>query len=154
MRPRTYQAIGTLVVAPEQAVALVKERLRPVPEPNVQQIIPWITDLDSNQFAVREKATEELEQLGKRAEPALRKKLAEKPSVEVRQRIEQLLSKIEQLTSEALRTLRAVEVLESIGSPQAKKVLGTLAKGAKGFRLTTEAQASLNRLGKRVAVDK
>jgi RNA polymerase sigma factor (sigma-70 family) len=151
---QAYQAIGTLVVAPEQAVALVKERLRPVLEPNVQQINAWVTDLDSDQFAVREKATEELEQLGKRAEAALRKKLAAKPSVEVRQRIEQLLSKVEELTPESFRALRAVEVLEHIGSSEAKKVLETLATGAEGFRLTREATASLERLNKRVVAEK
>jgi hypothetical protein len=153
---KAYQAIGTLVGATHQAVLLVRGRLRPAPEPNVQQITRWITALDSDQFAVRQKATGELEKLGEQVAPALRTKLAERPSLEVRQRIEQLLSKIEQepLSPDSIRTLRAVEVLEHIGSSEATKVLETLASGAKCFRLTREAKASLERLNKRAVAEK
>ena len=84
----------------------------------------------------------------------LRKKLAEKPSLEVRQQIEQLLTKVEQLTPESIRALRASEVLEHLGSPEAKQVLEMLATGAEGTRLTMEAKASLERLKKREAADK
>jgi len=143
---QAYRGINALVLSPEQAVTLMKERLRPASEPNAL----LIADLDSDQFAVRAKASEALEKLGDVAEPALRKKLAEKPSLEVRQRIEQILKKIEQqpISSEAIRASRAVEVLEYIGSSEAKKVLGTLATGAEGARLTKEAKASLERLKK------
>jgi WD40 repeat protein len=146
-----YQAFGKLVGAPDQAVLLAKERLRPALEPNVQQINPWITDLASDQFAIRQKATVELEKLGEQAEATLRRRLTDKPSLEVRQRIERLLSKIEQLTPESIRALRAVEVLEHIGNPEAKQVLETLAAGAEGARLTREAKAALKRLDKRTS---
>jgi hypothetical protein len=69
--------------------------------------------------------------------------LNEKPSLEVHQRIERLLARIK---PETWRDLRAVEVLERIGSPEAKQVLESLAKGAEGARLTREAKASLERL--------
>jgi len=153
---KAYQAIGTLVSAPDQAVPLVKERLRAIPKPNMQAISQWITALESEQFAVREGASEALERIGDVAEPALRTKLAEKPSLEVSQRIERLLSKIEeqQLDAQSLRGLRAVEVLEHIGSPGAKKVLETLATGAECARLTREAQASVERLNNRPGADK
>jgi len=153
---KAYQAIGILVGANDQAVLLVKGRLRPAPEPNVQQITRWITALGSDQFAVRQKATEELEKLGEQVAPVLRRKLAERPPLEVRQRLEQLLSKIEQepLSPDSIRTLYAVEVLEHIGSSEAKKVLETLATGAEGCRLTREAKASLERLKKRVVAEK
>jgi len=148
---QAYKAIGTLVRAPDQAVPLAKERLRPASKPNTQEISRWITDLGSEQFTVRQKATEALEKLGDVVEPALRMNLEAKPSLEVRQRIENLLRKIEQLT---LRHLRAIEVLEHIGSVEAKGLLERLATGAEGARLTKEAKASLDRLNKRVAGDK
>jgi Tol biopolymer transport system component len=150
---RAYQSIATLVGAPDQAVPLAKERLRPALEPNVQQLTPWITDLASDQFAIRQKATVELEKLGEQAEAALQTKLAEKPSLEVSQRIKRLLANIP-LLPESLRALRAVEVLEYIGNPEAKNVLETLATGAEGARLTKEAKASLERLNKWTAVKK
>ncbi len=40
---------------------------------------------------------------------------------------------------------RAVEVLELIGTPQARQVLQALADGAPGALVTTSAQAALSR---------
>jgi hypothetical protein len=50
-----------------------------------------------------------------------------------------------------LRALRALEILECIGSQEAKAVLQIIAKGAPEARLTIEAKASLGRLEKRTA---
>jgi hypothetical protein len=47
-----------------------------------------------------------------------------------------------------------VEVLEHIGTSDAKQLLEMLATGTEGARLTKEARASLERLNKRVAADK
>jgi hypothetical protein len=47
---------------------------------------------------------------------------------------------------ERVQALRAVEVLEWIGTPEARKVLEALATGAPAARLTREARASLGRL--------
>ncbi|MCI0460368.1 MAG: hypothetical protein L0Z62_25730, partial [Gemmataceae bacterium] len=49
------------------------------------------------------------------------------------------------LQGELLRAYRAVEVLERIGTAQARTVLQTLAGGAPGALLTTSAQAALKR---------
>jgi hypothetical protein len=79
----------------------------------------------------------------------LRKKLAEKPSLEMRQRIQQVLSKLEPSASaERLRALRAIQVLEYAGTAEAKEHLRTLAKGIPDARLTCEAKAALDRLAK------
>jgi hypothetical protein len=47
-----------------------------------------------------------------------------------------------------LRGLRAVEVLERIGSANAQQVLETLAQGSAEDQVTQEAKAALKRLAK------
>ena len=49
---------------------------------------------------------------------------------------------------EQLQALRAIEMLETVRTPQAQQLLGELAKGAPEVRLTQEAKASLERLAK------
>jgi RNA polymerase sigma factor (sigma-70 family) len=146
-----YQAMGTLVGAADQGVNLLKERLRPVSKPEEQAIRRWIVELDDNQFAVREQAKEKLEELGEQAAPAVRKALADNPSLEVRQRLEQLLNRVDQerIPAGLLRGIRAIEILEYLGTPDTAKLLEMLAEGAASARLTGEAKASLERLKKR-----
>ena len=50
-------------------------------------------------------------------------------------------------TPEQLRRLRAVEVAEVIGTPEAGKVLAYWAGGAPGAQFTVEAAAAVRRLG-------
>jgi dipeptidyl aminopeptidase/acylaminoacyl peptidase len=151
---KAYQAIGALVAAPEQAVSVAKKHLRPASIPNPEVVNRWIADLDSNTFAVRQKANSELAKMGEQAGPSLRQGLAGKPSPEVRQRLERLLSDIERPSTESIRDLRAFEALELIGNTEAKNLLEALAGGTEGFRLTKEAKSTLARLNKRVATDK
>jgi hypothetical protein len=73
-----------------------------------------------------------------------------KLSLEQRRNIEQILDAIQTVRSpEALRHLRAVEVLERIGGAEAREVLKNLATGMSEARSTQEAQASLKRLARR-----
>jgi RNA polymerase sigma factor (sigma-70 family) len=147
---RAYAAIWRLSESPETAVAFLRRRLKPATDADLKEIRRHIADLDSDTFAVREKAFKHLAMLGDAAEPALRRTLENKPSVEVRRRIQLLLEKLgEQLPSgEALRTLRALEVLEHTGAA-GRRLLHELAMGAEGARLTREAAAALTRLNRR-----
>jgi uncharacterized protein with WD repeat len=147
---KAYQAIHSLVRAQQRAIPLLKARLQPAPEPDTQRIRRWIADLESDQFVVRQQATEALGKQRDLVEAALLAKLSEQPSLEVRQRIERLLDRI-QVGPEMLQNCRAIEVLERVGSPEAKQVLETLATGAEGAWLTREAKASLDRLNKRAS---
>ena len=74
--------------------------------------------------------------------------LARAPSAEVKRRAEWLLAKLDEGTPspEAVRDLRAVEVLEAIGTSDARRVLEGLAKGAPQARLTVETKRALDRL--------
>src|SRR5262249_989583 len=91
-----YRAVWEFGAAPEQAVPLLKGRLRPVPRVSAEQIARWIADLDSDHFPVRQRAMRELEHLEELAEPALRQALEKRPSAEVQRQAKRLL---EQLTA-------------------------------------------------------
>jgi hypothetical protein len=113
--PRAHRAVWALAAASERAVPLIAAHLRPVQPVDPERIARLLGDLDSDEFTLREKATRELEQLGAAAEPALRKALAENPSLELRRRMERLL---ERLAAEHIRGLRVLEVLEHAGTPE------------------------------------
>jgi hypothetical protein len=108
------------------------------------------TQLPSNKFAVREQATRELKALAEHAVPALRAALTGQPSLESR-RLEALLHQLDSasLSAETVRQIRAVEALECIGNPAARRLLAQLAAGPAATHLTQEAQASLGRLARR-----
>ncbi|HVS36136.1 MAG TPA: HEAT repeat domain-containing protein, partial [Gemmataceae bacterium] len=89
----------------------------------------------------------ELATAGAGIEPVLRKALENNPSEEVRSRIEKLLKQIDDwivTDPDMLRALRAIWVLERIGTPEARAVLQDLAKGAPEVRQTQEAKAALD----------
>jgi hypothetical protein len=80
-------------------------------------------------------------------EGALRRALEAKPSLEVERRLRILLGKIERIQlPETLRAVRAVEALEHIGTPEAKRVLQGLARGVPEAWQTREAHDALERL--------
>jgi hypothetical protein len=134
----------------------LRERLRPVTPADEKLVARLIADLDGDRFEVREKATSDLEKLGEVAIPACRKALAGSPPAEVRRRLEALVNRWEQVlqnpAGDILRELRALEVLERAGTPEARRLLEAIAGGTSGFRLTREAKASAGRLAKRTSV--
>jgi len=146
---KAHVAVATLCGAADPAVAFLKERLRPDQPPDPQQVARWISDLDSNQLPARQRARQELEKLGDVAAPALRQRLAEKPSLETTRQLEELLAKTLLLSGERVRQWRALEVLEHIGTVDAQELLERLARGAEGSRLTDEARAAHARLARR-----
>jgi hypothetical protein len=145
---RAVRALARLRAAPPQAVALVRRQVRPVAVLDPKKLQGWIKDLDSDDFTRRQQATAELAKLGNLAEPALKKALEDRPSLEVWKRIKRLLDKLpmeEPTSGEELRGLRAVELLERLAQPEADRLLQALSKGAGGARLTREARAALER---------
>ncbi len=143
---KAYRAICILVSTPSQTVPWLRDHLHSVAHltPELRQrIAGWVADLDSEQFAARERAQQELEQLGDVVEPVLRQTLIGKPSVEAQRRIRDLLTKLKENTPDHLQALRALEILEHIGTEEAKRLLSTVAEGATDARLTRAAMTVL-----------
>lgn len=145
------EAVNRLATAPAAAVALARQRLRPIAAVDTARMERLLADLSGDQFGPREQASAELAKVGELAEPFLRRCLERNPPAEVRQRVDLLLEKLTAFVDrpEEVRSLRAVELLERIGTAEARGVLEALAKGTPDARLTREAQAALDRLAGR-----
>jgi dipeptidyl aminopeptidase/acylaminoacyl peptidase len=142
-----FQVMRRLAARPDEAVALVRERLKPVPADG-GRVRRLIRDLDADDFGVRERATAELGKVVDQVEGALRA-AREGGSLEVRRRIDAILSRLWEPTPERLRQARALEVLEWLGTPEAGRLLEGLSAGAAGARLTSEAAAARERVRRR-----
>ncbi len=149
---RAYQAMLKLVAAPQSALPFLQRQLQPVPPQRIEpsMIQQWIAQLDHDNFWKREEASRELEHAGKAARPALFKAREHTRSLEVRRRVEQVLEKIDRPdpAPDMVRPLRVLEVLERIGTREARQILAALAGGKPDAELTLEARAALDRLEK------
>jgi WD40 repeat protein len=149
-----YTALWQLAADPEGTTALLRQRLRPVdPPPNAGRLAKLVADLDSPRFAVRQQASQVLEGLAELAVPALLQARNGRLPLEAQRRVDLLLKKSQQplVAGKRLQALRSVEVLERIGTLEARQLLETLAGGTAEARLTQEAKGSLERLARRAA---
>jgi WD40 repeat protein len=144
---QTYSAMCDLVAAPTQAVALLNQRLRPATALDPKEVNRLLSEVGNPAFGVREKAAAALLQLDERVVPVIDKVLADKPALEVRIRLEKIHATLSgmMLAKEKLRSYRAIEVLERIGTPEARRLLLRLAGGAPGASETVAAQSALLR---------
>jgi WD40 repeat protein len=151
---RARDAIRLFTTHPAIALPALANRLRPA-KPVMNKFRQPIADLDSEEFAIRETASKELEKAGSAAEPFLRQAIVNNPSAEMRKRLQTLLDRLEQnpvrLSADEVRHVRAVWVLEQIGSAEAQSLLKDLANGEPEARITRDAKASLQRLVRRSA---
>jgi WD40 repeat protein len=146
---RAYAAIRDLAAAPNESVSWIKERIKPAVPIDPKQIEDMVGQLDDEDFNVRQKASLGLLRVGERAVPALDKALAGTPTLETSRRLQDLRKRVSGLIlkAERLQAYRAVEVLERIGTPQARELLQVLAQGAPGALVTAQARGALGRLG-------
>jgi WD40 repeat protein len=139
-----YKAGARLAADPEPTLRLFRDRLRPAEAAPAETIRLLIGELDSPQFALREAAMRALAAFGEQAESALKERRARDSSAELRQRIDRLLAPPRIVKSgEALRRLRAVQVLSWIADPTPRDILKTLSAGESGARETRAAQNAL-----------
>jgi RNA polymerase sigma factor (sigma-70 family) len=138
-----YVTVCCGVLARDASVAVVAGRMKPLKAISKTRFAALIRQLDSDAFAEREEASRALAELGPGAEPLLREAARKAASAEVRVRVLRILGGLD---ADLRRSGRAVEMLEMIGTPQARRMLGELARGAAGAGLTRDAAAALGRL--------
>ena len=148
------EAIAALEKTPDQAIGLLKQRARPAVKRDTVEIEGLIADLSAADAKRSEKAAGRLQEFGQQAAPALYQKLRDKPAIEVRRRIEQVLAFVSRfpIPPDDLRLSRAIQVLERIGSNDAQQILKELAGGDASAKATSEAAAALKRLSSRQRV--
>jgi WD40 repeat protein len=148
---QAYRAIRALAAASRQSIPLLQARLRPAENEEAERFAGLVRRLDDKAFAVREAAQKELEKWDGLPRKLLRKESEGNPSVEVRTRLKRVLEGRSEPGPEADRwqQLRAIEVLEHIGTPEARQVLAVLAERADEPALKQETQAALDRLNRR-----
>ncbi|QEL15857.1 WD40 repeat domain-containing protein [Limnoglobus roseus] len=139
------KALYQLATRPPEAVAFAREVTQLATAADYANHDRWLADLDAPAFTSREAATKALAKAGWRAEAAMRTMLDKTESVEARNRLEKLLARRD------VRPLRAVHLLELVGSPEAVGVLKTIATGPPESLVVQDAKWSLLRLGERGA---
>jgi hypothetical protein len=148
----SQKALLLLASDPSATIAFLEKHLKPV-HVDAKRIEQLIGNLDSKRFAERQEATRQLEAIGAFAKPQLRAALETKPSLEVCRRLEQLLERSDSwfYRRDAVRAVRAIAVLEHIGTPQARQMIQAMAGGHAKARSTQEAKAALALLAERPA---
>jgi dipeptidyl aminopeptidase/acylaminoacyl peptidase len=142
-----YRSIRALAGDPDGTVPWLRDRVRPAQRLDEKRVQQWLAELGDAKFAVRERATREISALGDQAGYILLKRLETETSQEARRRIERLLTNLAKVPPpEVLQALRAIEVLERLGTPPARQLLRTLADGEPAARQTQDARSSLQRL--------
>jgi hypothetical protein len=144
--PAAWKALWHLLDYPDLAAGMLEGRLRPVaPLADTPELID---QLNHPRYATREEAMKKLARRGEGIEGELRAALKAPASEEQRTRLEGLLNKLDPAAppvGDGLRGLRGVWLLERLGTPAARRLLGELAGGAAGSRVTLEARAALDR---------
>ncbi|MCZ6602368.1 MAG: hypothetical protein O6952_05120, partial [Planctomycetota bacterium] len=149
---RAHRAIATLAGEPESSLPFLQEQIRPQSAVDDERVRSLIARLDDGDFDVREGASRDLQGLGRGAESFLRKTLREGSiSPEVKVRVKQAIAvwqfPITEFPSEALRTGRAIRVLEAIGDLPARELLKKIAED------TSSRHERNNALGARLRLE-
>jgi hypothetical protein len=142
-----YAAIERLAASPELALPMLRHRLAPV-KIESQWLAARVAELDSAEFAVRQVAQQALISVADAVQVELAKELARTDSVEVRSWLRRVLETERPAVppAESVRALRAVAVLERIGTEESRRVLERIAKGEEGARLTRVVREALERM--------
>ena len=139
-----FAAISRLAADPERALPFLRKHLTPV-KVDPRWLAERLKELGGETFKIREAASRDLTEVAEAVETDLRRAMKEATTLEATRRLEKILQVLPTLTpsAETLRSLRALTVLERIGSEEARAILRELAEGAPDARLTQEAKRAL-----------
>jgi hypothetical protein len=148
---KPHAAIAWLAARPAEAVPFLAARVKAPEPPSAQQVAEWVKQLDAAAFRDREVAEAKLRGAIREHAKAMEDAANITTSPEVRRRLRKLLAAKDRWlpSPEEMRALRAVEVLERIGTPAARDVLKKLAAGPAEAWVTRDAAAALERLATR-----
>ena len=141
-----FGCIQILSSAPAQTVPFLQKRLTPVAAFDSARIDKLVADLQKGEYNDRRRAVAELRKIGPPALTTLRR-AADGTGDDLTRR---LVFEFEAQTPprENIRAVRALEVLERIGTPEAGQLLDELAKGVADAPFTVQAKAAKERLTK------
>lgn len=133
---------------PGEAIKLCGERIAIPTGTPAEKITKLIADLGSEDYRDRHAATKDLEAIGAEAFESLNNVAEKSTNPEVRKLAGEIIKRLEAsaLKGDELRSFRAVELLENIGTPDARALLVKWAAGPKGHRMTNEAFTALTRM--------
>jgi hypothetical protein len=146
---KSYQSEGKFFAAPADTIKFFAEKIKPAEVLDSKQMQRLLTDLGSENFAVRDAASKAIDRLDEQVVPYLEKALKTAQSLEHRVRVQRVIEQRQTAppTATQLRQIRGVMVLERIGNDEAKTLLKRWASGPAGALLTSESAAALYRLG-------
>ncbi len=149
------QAMFAFSSNPEMSLPFLKEQLqKELSSPQAAQISRLISELDDQEYMVRERATQTLKQMLGLATDALKRELRSTLSAEVRFRIRLILGSAGQAMprysqAEVYRFKRLIQVFENLASPAAKELLLTISTDIPSAELQDEARRALARANER-----
>jgi hypothetical protein len=130
---------------PGKAIPFLKERTKLAPAPAANVLKPLLSNLVSEDYPTREKATETLERYGESIRSALEDELKSTTSPEAKKRLTGLVTRLDAMSPARIRCIRAVEAVDGMNNQEARKLLETWASGSAGQALAEEAKHSLAR---------
>jgi hypothetical protein len=147
---RAEDAWRKLGSAGDDAVPFLRKKIRPLvaPEVDLAKYERWATDLGSEKYATRERATRDLLAAGELAVAPLQQLLSNQPNPEAAKRANFVLQKLSTpvRTPERTRVLEAVALLERVGSAPAVALLKEIERDTVFASIRQEAHLALQRV--------
>ena len=149
------QGIAGLGESGDWGVEFLEARLKPETLEKAE-VLRLVRELDSDDFRARQSALTKLEGVATIAKRWLREQLEASESAEVRASLRRALAVADNYCirdPERIRCLRAIECLEIIASPRARRLLVRLAGGSPSSAITQDASAAIVRMDEWVTAE-